>query len=229
MKKTVLLITAAILFIQAHCQSFVPMDSWPFIYEEFVPGATLTIDGSILSEASFNVSVADGSLLYIGDDGIIMKPDMSRVYAARMGEDVFVNVMGKMYRILSELDLGLVLESVSINYDELGKVNIGYGVSSHTASTQNLSIIMDGRFDSDKKSVAELALSKKRGKDLPLDHELYVYVRKHLVHATKSSVMNYQGIDKDEASAFFKAEKIKFKDLQSLEKVVVFLSSKFEQ
>lgn len=204
-------------------QSYEPHESWPFLYENFQEGAARTNTGALVTEAPLNVSVADGSLIYINDKGIIMKADMSRIYTAKVGEDVYLNVGGRLYKVLSELDKGCVLLDTRIDEDKLNNVNIGYGVSSSTASAVNISVLLDGRMSVINKSIEQSELDKFNSAVLPCKEDRYLFVQRNLIPATRSSVIGFNGVDKKEAVAFIKQEKIKWKETASLEKLVIFL------
>lgn len=222
MKKALFALFGALMMLQAFSQEFRPLETWPFVYEEFQPGATRTRDGT-LTEARFNVSVSDGSLVYIDENGVIMKPDMTRVYSARVGEDVYVNIMGRMYRLLSELDCGNVVMESSVDMAQLGKVNIGYGKSS-VASTQNISLIAIDGGNGANRSLESFSATKYDGKELPLKQTWYLHRGLDLIPATRQSVLDIPGVDKKAATTFFKQEKIKWKDTASLEKVLSFIN-----
>lgn len=210
--------------IPAFSQSFSPRETWPFLYEEFMSGATRTKDGVIVTESRFNITAHDGALLYIGKDENIMKADMSRVYTAKLGEDVYLNISGKMYKLLSELDCGAVLMGTEINIEEQSKVSIGYGINSSTASAQSLTILMDGRFDTLGKNLQQTENEKNTGEILPLRERYFLFFEERLIPAKKQEFLDMPGIDKKATKAFFKQEKIRWKDTASLEKVLVFLS-----
>ena len=126
MKKPITILLFGFLALsQAFSQEYKPRETWPFIYEEFKEGAARMRSGDLVSEAPFNVAVHDGSLMYVDGEGIIMRADMSRVYTAKVGDDIYVNVLGKMYKVLSELDLGNVVSGVEIDQEQQGKVSIG--------------------------------------------------------------------------------------------------------
>ena len=225
MKRILFILAGALCSMPAFAQQFEPRETWPFIYEEFQPGATRTRDGSLTSEASFNVAVHDGTLMYISTDGVIMRPDMSRVYTARVGEDVYVNILGRMYKVLSELDCGNVVLGTEIDVDKQNQVNIGYGISSSTASSYNMSVLLDGRFDTGGKTVEQTEADKYQGNVLPVKQTLYLNIGSRLIPATRQEVLNLPGVDKKEANAFFKQEKIKWKETSSLEKVLIFVNT----
>lgn len=217
-----------LMAIPAFCQTYQPRETWPFVYEEFQPGATRTLDGSLTTDAPFNVSVTDGSLLYINDAGTIMKPDMSRVYTARVGEDVYVNIMGKMYKLLSELDCGLVVMGTEVDSAELEKVNIGYGKSA-VASTQNISLIALDGGNGANKSLESFLATKYDGKELPTKENYYLRIGLRMIPATRQEILSLPGMDKKAANAFFKQEKITWKETASLEKVLVFVNEQLSK
>lgn len=224
MKRVFAFISGMLLMVPAFSQSFSPRETWPFLYEEFMSGATRTKDGALVTESRFNITAHDGSLLYIGKDEKIMKADMSRVYTAKLGDDVFLNVSGKMYKLLSETEYGAVLKGVEIDFEEQSKVSIGYGINSSTASAQGLAILMDGRFDTLGKNLQQTENEKNTGEILPLRENYFLFFEGRLIPAKKQEILDMPGIDKKATKAFFKQEKIRWKDTASLEKVLVFLS-----
>lgn len=209
-------------------QKFYPRETWPYILENFAEGAVRTSTGALISSGTYNVSVVDGSLHYIVDSQI-MKVDMSKVYTAKVGEDTFVNLYGRMYKVLSELDKGYVLEGVVVDYEELGKVNIGYGISSSSASARNVSTLLEGSTDMVSKKIETASTGKYDGKEIPVDVIPYVYVSGRLIEASKQEVASTPGVDKDALKAFLKENKIKWNKTESLEKVVVFLATQFNK
>ena len=238
MKKPITILLFGFLALsQAFSQEYKPRETWPFIYEEFKEGAARMRSGDLVSEAPFNVNgpgttviymVHDGSLMYVDGEGIIMRADMSRVYTAKVGDDIYVNVLGRMYKVLSELDLGNVVSGVEIDQDQQGKVSIGYGISSSTASAQGVSLLMDGRFFQDNRSLQQTSLDKYNGNVLPVNEVLYLMLGDRLIPATRQEILNVPGVDKKAAADFIKKEKIKWKDPASLEKLIIFVSSQLD-
>ena len=217
------------MLFPAFSQDYEPRETWPFIYQDFQPGAARTRDGSLITEARFNVAVHDGSLMFVGSDDVIMRADMARVYTARVGEDVFVNVGGRMYRLLSELDCGAVVLGTEIDVDKQNTVKIGYGISSSTGSAQNISLLMDGRFDLVNKKLQQTELDKFRGEVLPLKETFYLRIGLTLIPASRQEILNLPGMDKKAANAFFKDQKIKWRETASLEKLLVFVNEQMNK
>lgn len=217
----------ASLYLSA--QEYKPRETWPFLYEYFTEGATRTRAGDLVSDAQFNISVLDGTLMYISKDNTIMQADMRSVFTARIGDEAYLNLSGKLYRILSELDKGIVLYQEILDEDALGKVSIGYGVQSSAGSADNLQILMHGRFNLVNQTVEHSSAEKYSGAVLPVKETRYLLVNGLLIPATRSSVISWPGVDKKEASAFIKAEKIKWKETASLEKLVIFLNQQLNK
>lgn len=211
------------LGISGFSQEYHPRDTWPFLYEEFQPGTVRTRDGS-LTENRYNIAIHDGTLMFVNDEKIIMRADMTRVFTAKVGTDVYVNIGGRMYQVLSELDCGNVVLGSEIDVDQQNKVSIGYGISSSTASAQGVSLLMDGRFDAVNKSLQQTEMDKYRGEILPMKQVRYLQIGLRLIPATRQEILHLPGIDKKKATAFFKQEKIKWTETASLEKVLVFVN-----
>lgn len=205
-----------------------PRESWPFLYDDFKEGTTRTRTGELISGALFNITATDSKLLYIKDD-TIMLADMSSVFTVRIEDDVYLNVLGQLYKILSELDKGLVLSRYALDVDEFNKVQIGYGVSSSTGSAQGLQVSLDGRFNFVNMSVQQSWHDKDSGPVIPMKETLYVYVHNTLIPATQSTVTTWPGVNKKEAKAFIKKEKIKWKQTESLERIIIFLDSQLNK
>ena len=230
MKKIIISFLTFVLACQAvAAQEFEPRETWPLVYENFQKGAARNVTGVLISDAQFNVSVMDGALLYVNKDNKIMNSDMSKVYTALIGDDLYLNVGGKMYKVLSELNLGCVLSQVLFDKDKASKVDIGYGVSSSTGSSMNLTLLLDGRMDLINKSLEAGEKDKYFSNAIPVKTTRYIYVDHRLIPATKSNIMSCEGVDKKQAKDFFKTEKIKWKETDSLEKIVVFLYGQFNK
>lgn len=227
------LLLAGVLMLVASgsifAQNYTPLDTWPFLYQDFLPGMTRVLAGGTLTEAKFNITVNDSRLVYISNDDRIMQLDMKYVYSAKVGDDVFVNILGKMYKLISELDCGYVLEETTVDIDKMNQVEIGYGITSSSASANNLTLLLDGRFNLVNGSAQQAISNKYNGSPIPTIVNLYIYADAHLIPASRQGVSSYPGIDRKAARDFFKQEKIKWKDVSSLEKVLVFVHSQLSE
>lgn len=210
--------------LQAAAQNYdyKPRETWPYLLEEFTSGGVHTSGGEDLNEGWYNVSVIDGKLHYI-KDGRIMEADMRLIQYARIGHALYVNRFGKMEEVLAEEGPNALLKSAIVDLDELAKADIGYGVSSATASTQNLSGMEISGISQNMELETAIA-GAKVGRVLPLRVSYYFLLGARQVDATKSAVLALPGIDKADAKAYFKQEKIKWSKPESLAKVLKYLT-----
>lgn len=227
-----LLLIGILLFsgISAGAQRFEPKDTWPFVYENFTDGALYSSTGEKLLSAKMNVSILNQKLYYLRGE-TIMEADMVRLYAAKISsgpaEDLYVNVGAKMYRVLAESDGGAALQADILDVERYNKASIGYGVTSYTASTQNVSgLAMES---SAGVNINTAMASKEGGEPLPVLEKKYIlYGQGRIVPALKREVMDIPDLDKQAAKVFFKENKIKWNQAASLTQVADFLTNNLE-
>ncbi len=225
-----LLLIGILLFsgISAGAQRFEPKDTWPFVYENFTDGALYSSTGEKLLSAKMNVSILNQKLYYLRGE-TIMEADMVRLYAAKIGpvEDLYVNVGAKMYRVLAESEGGAALQADILDVERYNKASIGYGVTSYTASTQNVSgLAMESAAGV---NINQAQASKEGGEPLPVLEKKYIlYGRGRIVPALKREVMDIPDLDKQAAKVFFKENKIKWNQAASLTQVADFLTNNLE-
>jgi hypothetical protein len=214
--------------IPLFAQKYEPRDTWPFLYENFTDGSLYSSTGDVLLSARMNVSVLNQKLYYLKGE-TIMEADMVRLYAAKIGpaEDLYVNVGAKMYRVLAESDGGAALQADILDVERYNKASIGYGVTSYTASTQNLSgLAMES---SAGVNINTAMASREGGETLPILEKKYIlYGQGRMVPALKREVMDIPDLDKQAAKEFFKENKIKWNQAASLTQVADFLTNNLE-
>ena len=216
--------------ISTSAQRFDPRDTWPFLYESFTDGAVYSVTGDVLLSAKMNVSVLNQKLYYLKGE-TIMEADMVRLYAVKIGqdqqEDIYVNAGGKLYRVLAESDGGAALEAAVLDVERYNKASIGYGVTSYTASTQNVSgMAMEATVGV---NINKATASREGGEILPILEKKYIlYGQGRIVPALKREVMDIPDLDKQAAKAFFKENKIKWNQAASLTQVADFLTNNLE-
>lgn len=202
---------------------FEPRESWPYLLEEFSPGTVRTAGGTVLSEGLYNISVVDGSLHYV-NDGTILAADMRQVMMLKMADKLYVNRLGRMMEVLQEETGGYYLiRDVAVDLEQLAKADIGYGVSSATASTQRLSSFgMEGQGTVNMNLTTAIS-NAQAGAVLPLVEKIYFLLGSRQVEASRAEFLAIPGLDKTDAKAFLKAEKIKFGRMEDLVKVLQYL------
>lgn len=230
--KKILLLTFVLSFmtIPLFAQKYEPRDTWPFVYENFTDGSLYSSTGDVLLSAKMNVSILNQKLYYLKGE-TVMEADMVRLYAAKIkagqGEDIYVNVGAKMYRVLAESDGGAALQADILDVERYNKASIGYGVTSYTASTQNVSgLAMESAAGV---NINQAQASKEGGEPLPVLEKKYIlYGQGRIVPALKREVMDIPDLDKQAAKVFFKENKIKWNQAASLTQVADFLTNNLE-
>jgi len=212
--RLICLLASVLLPLSASAQKYTPTEPWPYLYEEFTPGNVFTSLEGTIGYDQLNVNIIDGKLHYI-KEGTIMEAAMGGIHVVGIDKDVYLNVGGKLMLLLKEADHCAVVKGTEIDYDEMAKVNIGYGKSA-TASTQNISLMSLSGSDNLNKSLSVVEQTKYNGKVLPLKEHIYLVVDGILVRATKSDVISTGWADKKEVSSFVKTNKIKWNDPEGL-------------
>lgn len=224
-----LLFAAVCIFTQSvSAQRYQPRDSWPYENEKFVDGVVRTRSGALVTSAKLNVNIADGSLHYVDAADIIMKCDMTSVYSAKIGEEVYFNVSGRMMKVLSETGEGCVLRTVLLDREKMSKTDIGYGASSATASSQS-GLLMNPENLTIINTEYNAALDKRlTGEVIPTLERTYIFSCGYLIPATRDGLIE-AGIDRKAIGEFLKNNKIKTKDISSLEAMLKFAHSQLKK
>ena len=207
-----------------YAQNSEPTTTWPYIYPEFQSGELKKITGAPI-QGAFNIHVLESRLHFI-ENGMIREMLPSEILSLRAGDDYFASVSGKMMKVLAKSDHGFVAEEVLVDVARLNATGGAYGSSSNSISTQALSSIEGIGGTRTNMNHMELKNAKSDGSVLPVIVKRYLVFPGHVVYATKTDVSRLAGIDKDEMNLFIKENKIKWKDEQSLIKVLDFVAQK---
>ena len=193
-----------------------PTSTWPYVYDEFQKGTILTIGGKEKA-GEFNVNLADKKLHFI-EGGFIKASNMTDVLSVKIGNDIYQNLGGEIYKVLAKSDKCVVVEDNEIDYAALNETGGAYGSSSTTLGTTALSSLegIGGSNSSKNINHMELKLNKENGKLLTLITKKYILVNGRKIFASKKDFMGAPGLDKDAAKAFLKANKIKWSKPQDL-------------
>lgn len=210
-------------------QKFEPTRTWPYLYRDFQNGLIVTNTEDEQISAAVNITLG-GRVHYINEkDQKVMEADILRVASVRIADDVYANVGGRMMRLIAVGDDGIVACETALNADELNKSDIGYGISSATASTMNVNSLASAGSTFVDMPLNSIMAERDAGEKLPVKQTNYFRVGINVIPATKAAVMNCGLVDKDAAKAFFKSNKIKWNDPKSLRDVVNFLSEQINK
>ena len=216
----------------ALCAKYVPRDRWPFVNRDFVPGEVLMQNGDRIILEKANVGVEDGKLYYIEND--TLKVSNAFVRAARIGSDDFIHVDNRLMKILRKTEHGAVLFDATVDREVLSRKDVGYGFKSSVSSTETRDIWESGSgavmsLRMVQRPLSELQMAVDQGEPLPLRETKYVYVNgKPAVRAVKPDVRAIPGLDKKRLDAFWKQNKVKYSDDDSLAALVEFLWAESE-
>lgn len=209
--------------VSSCAQKYEPRTTWPYLFEKFQTADFVTVSNRGMASKDVNISIADGKLHYL-DNGVIMAADLTTVAEARVGDDRYVNVWGRMMKVVAAGEHGIVVRETVADLDKMAKTDIGYGISSATASSQSLSSLLgDGSADMVNTDVTSALAKRGEGEVIPLRENLYLKVGNDVVPATKKDVVDLPAVSKEDAQAFFKTRKVKWNDPSSLVWVVEFI------
>lgn len=204
-------------------QNHKPTTTWPYLYADFQPGELKKNVGAPI-EGTYNVHIHLGTLHFI-EDGMIREALSTEIFSVRIGMDYFANVGGTMMKVLSRSDNGFVAQEVLVDIAALNATGGAYGSSSTSIATQALSSMEGIGGTRSNMNHMELKNSKDEGQILPVTEKLYLVLPDRVVYAAKKDVMGVDGIDKKALNAFIKENRIRWKDHQSLQVLIDYLSS----
>ena len=210
------LLLAGLGSASAQDKEFIPLETWPYVYEFFSPGEFTNLKGDVTHLELLNVCVHDGRIHFV-KNGVIMAADPINVDALTIGNDTYYNIRGKMMRLLKAGPHSKVLCSIRINQAERDKVQVGYGESS-LASTQSIGAVSISGGDMPPYTLNKNIQSKDKydGRELPIAEELYLQVNGFLFRATRNELLNSPSLDKSAVKELLKKVKPRFSDVESL-------------
>ena len=225
MKKLLTLCLAVLLASAAAAQDELPTVNWPYLYPDFVEGEVTQIGGKS-GKAIYNIHRGQGALHFV-KDGLISEVSTSGIVYVSIGEDVFRNVGGKLFKVLAQTEGGFVVEEKLADYSAIVRDDGAYGGSlsnaakgfSYDENYGNYGYLVTNNYE-------DLLSIKNESEELPLNVNLYLVINNNLVQANKKSVSALDGVDKKAFSEFLKANSIKWKDPQALVKVIDYITAK---
>ncbi len=222
MKRIFISIIMSMVVTLCLAQDYEPTTTWPYLYDDFTAGV-LTDKGGASIEGLYNIHILHGRLHFIEGD-MIKEAKALDVVSVKIGDDVYRNVGGTLMQVLARSDKGYVVRKTEIDAAAMNATGGAYGASSSTLATQALSSLEFMGSGSGPVNHMNMKSSKNDGKTLPLIVKTYLVFDYNVVFAAKRDVLAVDGVDKGAVNAFIKENKIKWKDPQSLIKLVDFIS-----
>lgn len=224
MKKLLFLFVATFMAAAAYAQDEMPTVNWPYLYPDFVQGELMQIGGGT-SKGQYNIHLGQGAL-HLVENGQIGEISVQTVMKVTMGEDVFRNVGGRMYKVLAEGKEGYVVKETLADYSAIVRDDGAYGGSlsnaakgfSYDENYGNYSYLVTNNY-------ADLLSIKNESEELPVTENTYLVIDNQLHQANKKSVLAIDGVDKKAFAEFLKSNEIKWKDAQDLVKIIDYITS----
>lgn len=195
------------------------LSTWPYLYQDFAKGTVYMSDGKKY-ENNMNVHVAKSRLHFI-DGSQIKEVRTDDIVLVELNGDRFVALNGNVVKVFGDLDTGYVAALTTIDYHKMNEVDGPYGAKMDGSSAiRGTAFDVNGVYN----DVNELLNSRNFGVEVALKTDYYIVASGKVFTATKKGIEN--GLDaagKEAFKTFLKQNKIRWKDPESLMKVVEFL------
>lgn len=222
MKKKILTLIALALTTLSASAQYEPNTKWPYVYENFTDG-TIYFDGNKKTAAKLNIHLLGNVLHYISADGKIFESSDKNVIRVEIGSDVYLFCGKRMMKLCASKGDDALLLLEKGDFDSLVEGTGAYGSSLNSSAARDLSSLDLGGLD--KPELGRMLQEKNDGSIISVKPEYYFVINGEQVEATKKGLDKYFKDSKpDEWKAFLKANKIKWKDADSLAKILDFIN-----
>ena len=220
MKRTLSFILAVMCAIQVFAQ-FEPNTRWPYLYENFTDGI-IYFDGNKKTTAKLNIHLLGNKLHYVNTNGRIYESSHKDVIRVEIGSDAYLYSDRQMMKICTSKDKNVLLKLEYGNFDSMTAGSGAYGASLNSSAAVDLSSLDLGGLN--KPELGKLLQEKNDGSSIPVSVKYYFVFDGVQVEASKKALDNYFGEAKEsDWKAFLKANKIKWKNEDSLRKILDFI------
>lgn len=198
------------------------LTTWPYLYNEFQDGVIYFTGGQKVFH-KLNVHLVKGRLHYI-DNGVVKEAMDGDIFYVEIGHkpDKFMVVNGDMMRVEAESPDGFVACRITGDFEALMVGTGAYGMTANTEAVQQYTSLNVSRGVNTTHML--LHEEKDSGQEFDLVEEYFVVTPDGVWRAVRSDIE--RSLPKEERAAFkafVKANKIKWKDPQSLIKLTGYL------
>lgn len=223
-------ISILIVFIaictNSYAQGYEPNTRWPYLYEEFTPGIVYMV-GNMKMNCKLNIHLVGNVVHYVGDDDKIYKMKDEKILRVEIGDDAYIIYHHEMMKIVSVADSLLLLNITRGDFNSMLEGQGAYGSSLNSSATKSLSSLGLGGFGNP--DLAQLMDKRYEGEVIPLVDCYYFLLNGTLIDATKKGVLKYFGDNRSaEMKEFFKQNKVKWKDSESLTFLLSFIAKQIK-
>lgn len=214
--------SAICLMVSALAGAQSPTTTYPYLYPTFTEGKVVLSGGKEEEERKMNIHLRRDNLHYI-DNGVIKAAFLTDIIAVEIGNDVFIPVDGRMLKVVAKNENGCVAAEILGDFEASMESGGAYGTSSASAATMKLtSVQTDSQVNQNYMNILN---EKAKGVELRTETRLWLVGPEFRVRAMKKEVAPL--LDGEKAAgwkAFLKQNKIKWKEPQSLLKVIDYVS-----
>lgn len=224
MKKVFLSLFAIMVAVSMQAQN--PTTTWPYLYNDFMQGTVFFKDGQ-KKDYLVNIHVLNSRLHYLEQGSEDIKEAVSKdVVLVTVGNVSFYAKQGKILKAVASSDKGFVGEEAVADMAALmSEGSAAYGASANSMSTMKLSSV-DGAGPTASTNHMNLKNSKEDGKLIPLAKEYYLVTDGQVYPANKKELELFLSSEKKAGlKGFLKANKISWKDPQSLLKIIEYINN----
>lgn len=223
MKKILLLFALLSTVLTTNAQNYEPNTKWPYIYENFTDG-TVFFEGNKKAQKQLNIHLWGNKLHYLADDNRILEAKDKGVVRVEIGNDAYIYSDNQLVKILDVDQNNLVVELTKADFDALFTGTGAYGSSLNSSAARDLSSLDLGGIDNPE--LGRLLQERNDGRDLSVKHVFFFIIDGKQIEANKKEVESLLSDNgKKEWKAFQKQNKIKWKDEDSLAKVLSFINA----
>ena len=222
MKRLLFIISLVCLPLLAKAQ-YEPNTRWPYIYENFTEGTAYSSDNT-KSTLQMNIHLAGNVLHYIGKDDRIYRADDNKITRVEIGGDAYLFINHQLMQLIGSHGNNVLLKLQDADFSRMQSAGVGaYGSDANTLATSQKSSLDLGGLNTPE--LAKMLLEKEDGAIIPLVTRYYFIIGDKRIEASKGSVEKLIGEAREkDFKAFLKTNKIKWKNEESLMKILEYLS-----
>ena len=222
MKRLLFIISLVCLPLLAKAQ-YEPNTRWPYIYENFTEGTAYSSDNT-KSTLQMNIHLAGNVLNYIGKDDKIYRAEDNKITRVEIGGDAYLFINHQLMQLIGSHGNNVLLKLQDADFSRMQSAGVGaYGSDANTLATSQKSSLDLGGLNTPE--LAKMLLEKEDGAIIPLVTRYYFIIGDKRIEASKGAVEKLIGEAREkDFKAFVKTNKIKWKNEESLMKILEYLS-----
>ena len=222
MKRSLFIISLLCLTLIVKAQ-YEPNTTWPYIYKNFTEGTAYSSDNT-KSTLQMNIHLAGNVLHYIGKDDRIYRADDNKITRVEIGGDAYLFINHQPMQLIGTHGNNVLLKLQDADFSRMQSAGGGaYGSDANTLATSQKSSLDLGGLNTPE--LAKMLLEKEDGAIIPLVTRYYFIIGDKRIEASKGSVEKLIGEAREkDFKAFLKTNKIKWKNEESLMKILEYLS-----